>query len=126
MSQPRTKEPKQPKSSKTFTQEDFKRAMLFFANIDILSKSIEAMKGTPFYSQKLKQQINALQKEVDRQISLFIKLMPEIAYQQDWVDMKSICIDYLATIYETDIGKMTEFLSFIKAYRNGEIQITDD
>lgn len=116
----------QPRASKQFTQEDFKRVMLFFANIDLLGKTIDAMKGTPFYSQRLKNLLNGLEGELDIQMKRFIQAMPEVAYTQDWVNMQQICIDYLGAIYETDIGKMPEFLAFIKAYRKGEIEVTTD
>ncbi len=116
----------QPRASKQFTQEDFKRVMLFFANIDLLGKTIDAMKGTPFYSQRLKNLLNGLEGELEAQMKRFIQAMPEIAYTQDWVNMQQICIDYLGAIYETDIGKMPEFLAFIKAYRRGEIEVTND
>lgn len=116
----------QPRASKQFTQEDFKRVMLFFANIDLLGKTIDAMKGTPFYSQRLKNLLNGLEGELEAQMKRFIQAMPEIAYTQDWVNMQQICIDYLGAIYETDIGKIPEFLAFIKAYRRGEIEVTND
>lgn len=116
----------QPRASKQFTQEDFKRVMLFFANIDLLGKTIDAMKGTPFYSQRLKNLLNGLEGELEAQMKRFIQAMPEIAYTQDWVNMQQICIDYLGAIYETDIGKMPEFLAFIKAYRRGEIEVIKD
>jgi len=116
----------QPRASKQFTQEDFKRVMLFFANIDLLGKTIDAMKGTPFYSQRLKNLLNGLEGELEAQMKRFIQAMPEIAYTQDWINMQQICIDYLGAIYETDIGKMPEFLAFIKAYRRGEIEVTND
>lgn len=116
----------QPRASKQFTQEDFKRVMLFFANIDLLGKTIDAMKGTPFYSQRLKNMLNGLEGELEAQMKRFIQAMPEVAYTQDWVNMQQICIDYLGAIYETDIGKMPEFLAFIKAYRRGEIEVTND
>lgn len=116
----------QPRASKQFTQEDFKRVMLFFANIDLLGKTIDAMKGTPFYSQRLKNLLNGLEGELDIQMKRFIQAMPDVAYTQDWVNMQQICIDYLGAIYETDIGKMPEFLAFIKAYRKGEIEVTTD
>lgn len=116
----------QPRASKQFTQEDFKRVMLFFANIDLLGKTIDAMKGTPFYSQRLKNLLNGLEGELEAQMKRFIQAMPEVAYTQDWVNMQQICIDYLGAIYETDIGKMPEFLAFIKAYRRGEIEVTND
>lgn len=116
----------QPRASKQFTQEDFKRVMLFFANIDLLGKTIDAMKGTPFYSQRLKNLLNGLEGELEAQMKRFIQAMPEVAYTQDWVNMQQICIDYLGAIYETDIGKIPEFLAFIKAYRRGEIEVTND
>jgi|GEM_PF-5462847 len=116
----------QPRSSRHFTQEDFKRVMLFFANIDLLGKTIDAMKGTPFYSQRTKYLINTLENELDMHMKRFIQAMPDIAYRRDWVNMQEICIDYLGAIYETDIGKMPEFLAFIKAYRRGEIEVIKD
>lgn len=116
----------QPRAAKQFTQEDFKRVMLFFANIDLLGKTIDAMKGTPFYSQRLKNLLNGLEGELEAQMKRFIQAMPEVAYTQDWVNMQQICIDYLGAIYETDIGKIPEFLAFIKAYRRGEIEVTND
>jgi len=119
-------ETSQPRAAKHFTQEDFKRVMLFFANIDLLGKTIDAMKGTPFYSQRLKNLLNGLEGELEAQMKRFIQAMPEIAYTQDWINMQQICIDYLGAIYETDIGKMPEFLAFIKAYRRGEIEVTND
>lgn len=126
MSKPTDTETAQPRASKQFTQEDFKRVMLFFANIDLLGKTIDAMKGTPFYSQRLKNLLNGLEGELEAQMKRFIQAMPEVAYTQDWVNMQQICIDYLGAIYETDIGKMPEFLAFIKAYRRGEIEVTND
>ena len=116
----------QPRASKQFTQEDFKRVMLFFSYFDLLGKTIDAMKGTPFYSQRLKNLLNGLEGELEAQMKRFIQAMPEVAYTQDWVNMQQICIDYLGAIYETDIGKIPEFLAFIKAYRRGEIEVTPD
>ena len=116
----------QPRAAKQFTQEDFKRVMLFFANIDLLGKTIDAMKGTPFYAQRTKNLINGLEADLNTHMKRFIELMPEVAYTQDWVNMQQICIDYLGAIYETDIGKIPEFLAFIKAYRRGEIEVTND
>jgi len=123
MTQQTTK--KQKRVERHYTEDDAKRVYMFFGSMDMTAQTIEAVKDTPFYSQKLKSLINTLNREIDSYFKLAMQIDPNFAFSGDWNAMKTLPKQFLQTIYDTPIDKLNELAAVLMAYREGEVQVVD-
>lgn len=116
---------KQKRVEKHYSESDYKVVLMFFGSMDMLAQTIEAVKGTPFYSQKVKAIINNLNREIDSYFKLAMQIDPNFAFSGDWNAMKTLPKQFLQTIYDTPIDSLNELAAVLMAYRAGDVQVVD-
>lgn len=116
---------KQKRVERHYSEQDYKRVLMFFGSMDMTAQTIEAVKGTPFYSQKVKSLINTLNREIDSYFKLAMQIDPNFAFSGDWNAMKTLPKQFLQTIYDTPIDSLNELAAVLMAYRAGDVQVVD-
>lgn len=107
-------------------QEEFKRLCMLIAFTDAYADVMRAATTQPFYSHKLKNILNQVEAETDKLSKSWCERFKDIAYTQDWLNLKRIATAYLNAVYMTKVGKVHELLNLLEAYINQEIIITDE
>ena len=116
---------RQKRVQKHYSESDYKMVLMFFGSMDMTAQTIEAVKDTPFYSQKVKSLINTLNREIDSYFKLAMQIDPNFAFSGDWNAMKTLPKQFLQTIYDTPIDKLNELAAVLMAYREGDVQVVD-
>lgn len=116
---------RQKRVQKHYSESDYKMVLMFFGSMDMTAQTIEAVKDTPFYSQKVKSLINTLNREIDSYFKLAMQIDPNFAFSGDWNAMKTLPKQFLQTIYDTPIDSLNELAAVLMAYRAGDVQVVD-
>lgn len=117
---------RQKRVQKHYSESDYKMVLMFFGSMDMTAQTIEAVKDTPFYSQKVKSLINTLNLEIDSYFKLAMQIDPNFAFSGDWNAMKTLPKQFLQTIYDTPIDSLNELAAVLMAYREGGIKVVDE
>ena len=114
----------QQKQTKTveYTQQDFKLLVMFFANMKLLEATIQAAKGTPFFSTSGKRLIGQLIAELMKHIRMVKGLNPDILMSEQFNVSKMLITEFLQTVVATDTEKFLELAALLKLYREGNVR----
>ena len=103
-------------------QQKLDSAMLLYAISFIASETIENLKGTPIYSQRIKQLCNMLQPETDRLINIIMSQCEDLAAQQFYEFIETL-ESFLNTVSKRELVTVKAMLDQL---RNGEIMVIDE
>ena len=109
-----------------YTAEQFKLISLFFANMEILAATIEAVKGTPFYNTVGKRLIGQLKAELLKHVRITNASDPSILFSEQFNLSKMLTNEFLQTVLSINVNNYLEFATLLKSYRDGKVRFEDE
>lgn len=109
-----------------YTAEQFKLISLFFANMEILAATIEAVKGTPFYNTAGKRLIGQLKAELLKHVRITNASDPSILFSEQFNLSKMLTNEFLQTVLSINVNNYLEFATLLKSYRDGKVRFEDE
>jgi hypothetical protein len=103
------------------------RLAMFYAAVDTLCEAHAAIETLPIYRHEFKNLCGKMMREIDR-VQLDVmrnEHMKDVAYSQNWLDLKPLASVWVNAVYNTPMPKMPELFAVINAYVAGEIKFED-
>lgn len=109
-----------------YTQQGFKLACMYFANMEVLAVMTEAVKDTPFYQTSCNRLINQLKAELSKHFRMVKQLNPSVVIDEQFNLSKMLTAEFLQTLGATDPDKFTELAALLKLYREGNLRFENE
>lgn len=103
--------------------EKVKRLSVLMGCLDLLPELLEDVKGSPFYRQRLKNAVKTLDAELEKHMEVVCREAGQVAYTEDWLNLRLLASVYLRCIRKTPIGQLDTLVALLVAWENGEVKI---